>query len=180
MANFGLLALNKTTTGDDDALLGEEYEVEDIDYSDTAQAPSYPKLSNSMIHVQRVRASETITAAQAVVWTAGYRGKRVSVAGDGDIPCGVMTPYVSTVASGTHFLIIRKGPGKVESAGGASFAEGNIAVTAAAGQVDEQTAAPADTTAAMVQVKSRVGRLMADVAAVAGTKVRAWIDCTSN
>lgn len=180
MANFGLLALNKTTTADDDALLGEEYEVEDIDYSDTAQAPAYPKLSNSMIQVQRVRASETITAAQVVKWTAGYRGKRVSVCGDGEIPCGVATPYVSSIASGAHFLIIRKGPGKVESDGGASFAEGNIAVTAAAGQVNEQTAAPADETAVMVQVNSRVGRLMADVAAVAATKVRAWIDCSGN
>ena len=177
---FGLLSLNQQTTGESDTLLGVEYEVEDLDFSSATLAPGYPRLSNKMILVCRVRASETITAGQAVKWTSSYEGTRVSVAGDGEVAVGVCSPYISSVASGGHFLIVRRGPAKIVSDGGGALSAGNVVVTAASGEVNIQTAAPADTTAAMVQVNSRVGRVLETIAATAHLKGRAYIDCTSN
>lgn len=179
---FGLLALNQTTTGDADIMLGQEYEVEDFDYSSTYELPGYPKLGQPLILVRRVRASETITNGQAVKWTASYEGLRVSVAGAGDIPVGIASNYLpgGTVASGSHFCIVRKGACTVVSDGGTTLAATDTIVTSTSGKIKKQTAAPADTTAAMVQVNSRVGRPLAAITNVDGTKGRAWVNCSGN
>lgn len=180
-SNMGLLALNQSTTNDADIMLGQEYEVEDLDYSSTYQLPGFPKLGQPLILVRRVRASATITAGQAVKWTAGYYGTRVSVAGAGDIPCGIASNYIpgGSVASGAHFLIIRRGMATGVS-DGTTIIEGSQVVTGATGYIKLQTAAPADTTAAMVQVNSRVGISYGVIATVAGTKGRIWVDVTQN
>ena len=59
--------------------------------------------------------------------------------------------------------------------GGSTLADTDIVVTAASGKVNKQTAAPADATAAMLQVNSVVGRPTEAVTNVDGTTFKAIV-----
>lgn len=175
-STFTGLPLNKSTSNDSDLLLGQECEFEDLDFSTTGN----PRLSQTPVLCRRVKNghSSAITAGQAVKWKTGAYGTQVVPAGSTEVACGVATGYVSSIAVGAHFNIVRKGFGLVKNSSAADLAQGERLVTAASGEVVKQTAAPASLTAAMTQVNAVVG--MATTAITASTSGRAWIDCTNN
>lgn len=94
--------------------------------------------------------------------TDGDMNKNIGgLCGAGDVCHGITDPYLPStgVPNQYYFFIIEprtQSPMKFTSDGSTTLAPGDILVTAASGKVKKQTAAPADTTAAMVQVKSVV------------------------
>lgn len=125
--------------------------------------------------------ASAITPRLAVKWDSGTDeiGTTVVPAGDGDRPCGFASPYMPSAgaAAGEGFFIIVDGPAEAISDGGSTLAVTDIVVTAASGKVNKQTAAPADATAAVVQVNSVCGRPMESVAATDGATFRILVKC---
>lgn len=159
-------------------LYGQQKDFPDQDYSVRDGRRTYSGNSVKCVWVKNGDAS-AITRRLVLKWDSGTDevGRVVVPAGDGDQPCGVANPYMLTAgaAAGEGFFMIVEGPGQLISDGGSTLAVTDVVVTAASGKVNKQTAAPADTTAAMVQVNSRVGRPMESVTNVDGTTFRALI-----
>lgn len=174
--DFTGLPPNKITTADPDTLLGQECELQDLDYS------AYPvtQLSNTNVNYMRVRASGTVLANQHLIWVSGYEGLRVQAGGLADAPVGFAPPWTASIATGSHFQMIRKGLGKVITDGSGALAVGDVIVTAASGKVKIQVATTATGTLSQVQTNSRAGRMRVVLAATDGLAGRAYIDCTGN
>ncbi len=122
-------------------------------------------------YVKNARGS-AITPGLALKYTAGYYGKRVTVCTEGDKCDGVADPYLPAAgaADGEHFMMVMvgtKSPCKIVNSGDGALAQGDVLVTDLAGEVKIQIAAPSDTTAAMVQVNSKVGVCEETIAATA-------------
>lgn len=102
-------------------------------------------------------------------------GKEISAyTGDGEAGAGVIDPFITSSGladNGIGWIIIR-GPVDMENTADGVIAVGDRIVSAANGQVNEQTAAPADETAVMLQVGSYVGRAEEAAAATLGTVFR--------
>lgn len=165
-------------SGTSDHLLGQTHPFQDKD----PIASGVSTLNSPMIVMARFvknRSGSTLTRGQALKWKTGYVGLGVDDAGDGDQPCGAVSPYIPSagVPDGDYFLMIYDGPGKLISDGGTTLADTDIVVTAASAKVNKQTAAPADATAAIVQIQSVIGRPLAAVTNVDGTLFRAYIKC---
>lgn len=126
----------------------------------------------------------TLAKRCVVKWKTAYFGTRIGDrADDGDIAAGVVDEHIaSTVADGKGFWLVVHGPTILMSDGVGALAQGEVVCTSGSnnGYVAIQVAAPADTTAAMVQVNSRVGVCTETVAAVAGTTFRAFVDLLQN
>lgn len=178
MDNFNPLPLDQTNSSDPDSILGQECQVEDINLA----SRDFPRLSNYMITCVRVknRSGGTLAARTVVKWATGYFGTGVTTCGNGEVPCGVISPYVGAIASLAHVNMITYGPGQVITNGGGALAIGDYVGSAASGKVDIQTAAPASTTSAMVEVNSRVGRMLAALAATDALTGRAFINTRGN
>lgn len=162
--------------GELENLLGTVKHFPDRDYSVAAQTP-LTGLQVECIWVRNGEATDAITAGLALKWVSGYVGKRVEIAGDGDPSCGAANAFLPTAgaAAGQGFFMVVRGPSKLKSDGGGTLAVNEIVVTAANGEVNKQTAAPADTTAAMVQVNSVVGRVLDTSVTAAAQLFRALI-----
>ena len=114
---------------------------------------------------------------QALAWKTTV-GQGVQLADTGEKCCGVVSPMLTTtVAANSYFWMVIEGPAKIISDGNSTLALGDTVVTigTASGKVRKQTAAPADTTAAMVQVNSVVGTIMESITNVDGTVGACWI-----
>lgn len=162
-------------SGELDHLLGTIREFRDFDYSSTGVPTAR---SGAIVRAMWVknRNGGTLTKRQVVKWKTGYVKTGVEVAGDDAIGCGVVDPFLSTtVADGAYFWMIFEGPCELISDGGSTLADTDVVVTAASGKVNKQTAAPANTTAAMVQVNSVVGRPTEAVTNVDGTTFKAIV-----
>ena len=159
-------------------LYGKPAEFQDLDYSQTGVLPA---LSAQLVHAVWVKNgdSSAITPRLVLKWDTATSepGTTVVAAGDGDKPCGVASPYIPSAgaAASEGFYMIVHGPAQLISDGGSTLATTDTVVTAASGKVNKQTAAPADETAVMVQVNSRVGRPMLAVTNVDGTTFRALV-----
>ena len=119
----------------------------------------------------------TLTKRQVVKWKTTV-GEGVEIADDGDKPAGVVSPMITTtVPSGSYFWMVYDGPAEIISDGAGVLALGDLVVTAGSGtgKVNKQTAAPADATAAMLQVNSVVGTVMESITNVDGTTGACWI-----
>lgn len=166
-------------SGELDHLLGTLREFRDIDYSATGVAAVR---SGAIVRAMWVKnlSGSTLTKRQCLKWKTAYVKTGVDVAGDNDTPCGVVDPFLSTtVAANAYFWMIVEGPCELISDGGSTLADTDIVVCAASGKVNKQTAAPADTTAAMIQVNSRVGRPTESVTNVDGTTFKAIVKFTN-
>lgn len=88
----------------------------------------------------------------------------------GEIPDGIVDPHLASagVADGDCCLVIVGGPCEYITDGAGALAFNDVLVTSTAGKVVKQTAAPANTTAAMVQVNSVAGKCEETVAATDG------------
>ena len=80
--------------------------------------------------------------------------------GDNETGNGIVDPFLPTAGAADDeiFNLVVAGPVDVENTADGAIAVGDFIVSAASGQVNEQTAAPANETAVMQQVKSFVGR----------------------
>lgn len=87
--------------------------------------------------------------------------------GEGDIANGCVDPKIpsSGVPNGSYFWMFFDGPCALINSSDGALAIGEVCVTDASGEVKKQVAAPADTTAAMVQVNSKVGQVETTTAA---------------
>ena len=178
--NAAAHALNAVAAASEQTnLYGQERIFEDIDL--TATTGSSTRLSSIPVRARFVKNghSGVITPRQVVKWdtAAGETGNTVVPAGDGDQGCGVASPYIPAAGVPVNggFWIIFDGPCQLISDGGSTLAVTDVVVTAASAKVNKQTAAPADTTAAMVQVNSVVGRPLESVTNVDGTTFRALV-----
>lgn len=165
-------------TAELDHLLGMEKVFKNID-------PSAPKVTvdSSDVRCQWVRNGSGTTIAKNVTlkWVSGYEGLRVQIGGDNDKICGVADEFLTTtVADGEYFWMVADGYNGMISDGGGALAQGDVVVAAASGEVNIQTAAPADTTAAMVQVNSVVGTVRGTVAATAHLAFRGKVKVPHN
>jgi hypothetical protein len=112
-------------------------------------------------------------------WKSGSYGK--AVGGNAGAltlnPAGVVDEFLvaATVADQLSFWLLVKGPCTLINSAGANFAVGDRIVTAVNGKVIEETAAPADTTAAMVQVNAFVG-ICEEASTVADDEFLAYFD----
>ena len=121
----------------------------------------------------------TLTARQAVKYKAAFWGLYVGDQADvGDKADGIVDEFVGTVANGEHFWLVVEGVTECISDGNGALAQGDVVCTVGTGtgKVRLQVAAPADTTAAMVQVNSRLGTVLETIAAVDGTTGRIYLD----
>ena len=155
--------------------LGQEYEFRD---TTPPSAGSYLTTYNSG-RLRRARlvkntSGGTLTRGAIVKYgtTATDQGKNITaVCSAGDKPAGQVDPDVgsSGVPANYYFLLFYGGPfHRVISDGSGVLAPDDVLVTANSGKVAKQTAAPANTTAAMVQVNSVVGICESSVAATDG------------
>lgn len=159
-------------------LEGQISEFPDVDWDSTASVK--PTLSQDTVRCRWVKndSGGALLPGYGVRYKAAYYGMRMgAVSGDGETCHGIVDEYLPAagVADGKYFWLVQHGPGSVATDGSASIAQNDILVTAAAGKFNEQTAAPADTTAAMVQVNSRAGVAMATAGTTDGNLVRAYI-----
>jgi hypothetical protein len=162
-------------SGELDHLLGTIREFRDFDYSATGVPANRSGALVRAVWVKN-RNGGTLTKRQVVKWKTGYVKTGVEAAGDGDVGCGVVDPFLSTtVADGAYFWMIVEGPCELISDGASTLADTDIVVTAGAGKVNKQTAAPANETAVMVQVNSVVGRPTEAVTNVDGTTFKAIV-----
>ncbi len=162
-------------SGELDHLLGTVRTFRDIDYSATGVPANRSGRLVTAIWVKN-RSGSTLTKRQCLKWKTGYVKTGVDVAGDAAAACGVVDPFLTaTVADGDYFWMIVEGPCELISDGGSTLADTDIVVTAASGKVNKQTAAPADATAAMLQVNSVVGRPTEAVTNVDGTTFKAIV-----
>jgi len=177
----GPFELGRTTSQLGEASnLGMERIFEDYDYSVSGIKP---RLSGGKVNAMLVKNSSggALNAGLAVTFKAGSFRKEIgALAGANADADGIIDPYLNSsgVADTDYFWIIRRGPCNVVSNGDAIIEKSRLS-TAANGQVALQTAAPADTTAVMVQIKAYVGKAMVNPADVAGTVFRAEIDLES-
>lgn len=163
-------------SGTSENLLGQMHPFQDKD----PIASGVSAINSPMVVYARFvknRSGGTLTRRQVVKWKTGYVGLGVDDAGDGEQACGVVPPYIPSagVPDGDYFLMIYEGPAQLISDGGTTLADTDIVVTAASAKVNKLTAAPADTTAALVQLLSIVGRPLAAVTNVDGTTFRAYV-----
>jgi hypothetical protein len=163
---------------------GTKAEFPDVNWSSTeAVKPINSGHTVTCIWVKN-DSSGTLAKRCVVKWKTAYFGTRVGDRADaGDIGCGVVDEHIpSTVADGLGFWLVVHGPTILMSDGAGTLAQGDTVCTAGTnnGYVAKQTAAPADTTAAMVQVNTRVGMVTESVTNVAGTTFRAFVDFLRN
>lgn len=156
-------------------LVGMEIVFPDLDYSQQLQLP-LSGVENRAILVRNISGG-VLNACTVLKWgtNAGDHGHNVVAAGDGEIAAGVVDPFVGSagVADNGIFWMFVGGMCKLISDGGSTLSLGEVVVTAASGKVNKQTAAPADATAAMVQVNSVVAQVAEAATNVDGTKFRA-------
>lgn len=136
-------------------------------------------LSNARVKARWVANLEGSTLAkhQVVKWKTTV-GQGVELADAGDKPAGVVNPMLTTtVPSTSYFWMVFEGPAKIISDGNSTLALNDLVCTVGTGtgKVRKQVAAPADTTAAMVQVNSVVGTVMESITNVDGTVGACWI-----
>lgn len=151
------------------------------DYNWSSAEASKPLLSQMTVRYRWVQndSGGALLPKLCVTYKSGNFGKEIgALAGDGGIVHGVVDPFLPAagVADGKHFYIVEYGPAELTSDGGGVLAQNDIVVAAASGKVNIQTAAPANETAVMVQVKSVAGLAMEAAAAVDGTTFRAFIN----
>jgi hypothetical protein len=163
--SFNILEINTyDTTGYYANVLGREQEHRDIDYSVRPIKP----LSDMPIKSRIVKNTDSVVLPKGVCckWDAYGYGTLVVKAGDGDVPAGFVPYYVpASIPLLAIFAMIFDGPCTMLNSADSAIsgaAGGDKLVTAATGYVKKQTAAPSDSTAAMVQVNSRCGTAIAN------------------
>lgn len=177
---ISLGGLHKTfASGTLDNLLGVERCFGDIDQTPSSTVASKTTGMEVWARLVKNRRGSAITKGLALKWKTSYNGVGVDVAGAGDKVVGFASPYLPSagVADGDYFWMVYRGPCKAVSDGGTTLADTDTVVSSTAGKIKKQTAAPADTTAAMVQVNSRAGTPMESVTNVDGTVFRILADC---
>lgn len=173
LSNYSLKSIE--SSGTLDHLLGTVKHFADIDYSATGVSANRSGMPVVAMWVKN-RSGSTLTKRQVVKWKTGYVKTGVDVAGASAQACGVVSPFLTTtVADGEYFFMIVSGPCELISNGATTLADTDVVVTVASGKVAKQTAAPADTTAAMVQVNAVVGRPTESVTNVDGTTFKAIV-----
>lgn len=175
------LPIGETRTGSDTPssgtlqhLVGTDIEFPDLNYSASPQVP-LSGVTNRAVLVRNISGGALLPGTVCKWGTnAGDVGHNVVQAGDGTIGCGIVDPFLPAagVADDGIFWLFYGGLCDVESDGGTVLALGEVVVTAASGQVNIQTAAPANETAVMLQVNSVVGLVAEAATNVAGTKFR--------
>ena len=106
---------------------------------------------------------------------ASQWGREINaLTGDVEAGAGIVDPFlVSTgIADNGIGWIVTRGPVDVQNTADAALVIGDRCVSAASGQLNKQTAAPASDTAVMQEVLSYVGRAEEAAAAVSGTVFR--------
>lgn len=113
--------------------LGTQACFQDIDYASTAEVKA--QLSNMMVQAVLVKQTGATAIAPGAVVKWSVPGTEVAaVAGDEEVGCGVVDPYLSSsVAQNEYCWIITKGPVDVITAAG--ITAGAALSTAAAGKV---------------------------------------------
>lgn len=130
--------------------------------------------SNSFLRAMWAQNKNTgpILPSRVLKWAAGFYKAGVQVAGIADVGCGVADDFLPAagVPDTNWFWIIREGSVLLLTDGSGVLAQGDQLVTVAAGKVKKQVAAPADATAALVQINTRVGTSQGAVAATVDLK----------
>lgn len=176
------LPIGQTRTGSDTAAsgtlqhqVGTTVEFPDLDYSSSSPQLPLSGATNKAILVRNISGG-MLSASTCLKWgtNAGDVGLNVTTCGDGEIAAGIVDPFVgsSGVADDGIFWMFIDGLCDVISDGGGTLSLGDVVVSAASGKVNKQTAAPADTTAAMIQVNSVVGYVAEAATNVDGTIFR--------
>lgn len=162
-----------------DFLLGSERVFGDIDMTPSSTVAGKTTAMEVRARLVKNRRGSAITKGLALKWKTGYNGLGVDVVTTGDKPVGFASPFLPSagVADGDYFWMVYLGPCKAVSDGSSTLADTDTVVTVSTGKVKKQVAAPADTTAAMVQVNSRAGTPMESVAATDGTVFRILANC---
>ena len=114
----------------------------------------------------------TLNACEVVKYKAAGWGTTIgAVCAAGDKPAGVVDEFIGAngVPDGSYFWMVYEGPTELINSDTDTVSEGEVLVTDDDGEVKPQTAAPADQTAVMVQVNSRVGFAMAAEAVGTGS-----------
>jgi|SRR6187455_602577 len=145
--------------------------IQDKDPNNTIQLRSN-SLLRAMWAQNKTGGGTAILGSLVLKWATGFYKAGVVVAGLAEVGCGISDDFLPSggVPDQNWFWIIREGSVTLTSDGSGALAQGNSLVTAAAGRVKIQVAAPADATAALVQINSKVGTSQGTVAAAAGTK----------
>lgn len=182
--NSPMWAPGQYFTGNDTAadgelqhLVGLEIEIPDLDYTARGVKPPLSCKTIKVRFCRNIRGSALLPCQQVKYGGTTDSGINVTIAGAGDIACGTVDPYLPAagVPDDGIFGVFYEGPCKVMNDATAAISVNEMLVTGATGYVLKQTAAPADTTAAMVQVNSVVGRATESAVQVAGTKFRALL-----
>jgi len=174
IAEFGLADI--ATTGTLDHLLGQEKDFK----HESKSGNTYTLLSASRVRARWVKNREgaALSKNQAVTYKSTYYGLGVELADTGNKCAGVVSPMLErTVPDGSYCWIVTEGPAKAISDGNSTIAQGEAVITigSGTGKVRKQVAAPADTTAALVQLNSVVGSAMEAVAATDGLAFNVWV-----
>lgn len=161
-------------SGTDTHLLGAKMLFDNRDYTNPQLAPLRDGGEVECTFVKNASGGALLPGLGIKFAVAADTDFGVNIAGTtgaGDIPDGIVDEFLPAagVANGDYFLMVTKGPVKVQSDGTGTISRGAVIVTAASGQFVTQTAAPANTTAAMVQVNSKAGRARTAATNVAGT-----------
>jgi len=165
-----------------DHLVGMVKQFRDLNYASTERVT--PQNSGGYVTCKLMKNGSGGTLAKSVIvgCATGYEGTRAGAkTSAGDIGAGVVDEFLSTtVAANETFWMVIKGRTKLITDGSGALAQGDQLVTAGSsvGKVKKQTAAPADATAAMVQVNSRVGTCHETVAGTDGLYFAATVDFT--
>lgn len=144
--------------------LGTQAAFQDIDYASTSEVKA--RLSNIMVCATLVKQTGATAIAPGSVVKWAIPGTTVAaVAGDEEVGCGVVDPYLSSsVAQNEHCWIITKGP--VDVIASAAISAGAGLSTAASGKVKtDDYAVPA----------ASIGRII-DAATADGQVRRALVD----
>lgn len=154
-------------------LAGIMGEFLDVNYASTAEIK--PILSQHKIYARWVKndSGGTLAANKAVVYKDGYHLKRVGAAcGVSPArPDGVVNPYAGTIADGSWFWMIVRGPCKLITDGSGALAIGDNITTAASGK----TKIVASGTAATIP--GQFAKCGETVAATADLTYRAIVTC---
>lgn len=173
-------------SGENTHLYGQCKQFPDIDWDSTDTVK--PRTSGMNVGCRWVKngeASDAILPRKVLTWDTGSAepGTVVIECGDDGVPCGVADEFMvaAGAAAGEGFWMVtgdgNGGPGPTEliTDGATTLATTDEVVSAADGEINKQTAAPADATACLIQVNSRVGRPLAAVTNVADTTFRALV-----
>lgn len=159
-------------------LAGKIGEFPDVEW-DSSEGVK-PVLTGSMVRCRWVQNTSggALLPGRLVAYDAAAPLKEVDVlATTGEQAAGVVDEYLPAagVANNMFFWLVIDGPTTVVSDGAGVIAAQDKLVTGATGYVVEQTAAPANETAVMVQVNAYVGHALEAAAASEGTTLRALV-----